>query len=222
MPTKILICGYSHCGTTILKSIIGHIEDVEEILEETDVINKTTSKPYILCKIPRTKPEYFGKAYENYIKIFIIRNPLYVFSSINNRLGHYNLSSYHSIDNFINVVKLFNRYKSSPLKNVYTIRYEDIFLNDYKELKNILDNIGMKYDNTIFNNKEYTNFLYKNSGIPEEKPNNKKHCAYRSWQINQPFVSNNDPSKIDLSESQRQKIINNKDILKLYPDIKTT
>ena len=29
-PKKILICGYSHCGTTILKSIIGHIEEVEE------------------------------------------------------------------------------------------------------------------------------------------------------------------------------------------------
>ena len=116
MPTKILICGYSHCGTTILRSIIGHIKDVEEILEENDKINKTTNKPYILCKTPQTKPEYFGKAYENYIKIFIVRNPLYVFSSINKRLGHYNLSTYHSIERFIDTVKIFNKYKSSPFK----------------------------------------------------------------------------------------------------------
>lgn len=221
MPTKILICGYSHCGTTILRSIIGHIKDVEEILEENDKINKTTNKPYILCKTPQTKPEYFGKAYENYIKIFIVRNPLYVFSSINKRLGHYNLSTYHSIERFIDTVKIFNKYKSSPLKNVYTIRYEDLFLNDYKELKNILDDIDMKYDNTIFNNEKYTNFLYPKSGIPSEKPDDKNHCAYRSWQINQSFVSNDNPSKIDLSEAQRQKIVNNKDILNLYPNIQT-
>ena len=80
----------------------------------------------------------------------------------------------------------------------------------------------MKYDNTIFDNKKYTNFIYENYSIPNEKPNNKNHSAYRSWQINQPFVSNNDSSKIDLTEAQRQKILNNKDILKLYPDIKTT
>ncbi len=41
---KILICGYSHCGTTILKSIIGHIEDVEEIIDECDNVRQSTNK----------------------------------------------------------------------------------------------------------------------------------------------------------------------------------
>ena len=35
-PKKIIICGYSHCGTSILKSIIGHIEEVEEIFIMSD------------------------------------------------------------------------------------------------------------------------------------------------------------------------------------------
>ena len=45
---KILICGYSHCGTTILKSIIGHIDEVEEIINECDQINGSTNKKYLI------------------------------------------------------------------------------------------------------------------------------------------------------------------------------
>ena len=41
---KILICGFPHCGTSILKSIIGHIEDVEEIYDEISVITKNSDK----------------------------------------------------------------------------------------------------------------------------------------------------------------------------------
>ena len=31
---KILIFGFPHCGTSIVKSIIGHIKNVEEIYQE--------------------------------------------------------------------------------------------------------------------------------------------------------------------------------------------
>ena len=37
---KILITGYSHSGTTILKSIIGHIDNVHEIIDETDIVTQ--------------------------------------------------------------------------------------------------------------------------------------------------------------------------------------
>ena len=40
MVKKILISGFSHCGTTILRSIIGHIENVYEIIEERDYISE--------------------------------------------------------------------------------------------------------------------------------------------------------------------------------------
>ena len=86
--SKILICGFPHCGTTILKSIIGHIDDVEEIIDETTIINKPTNKKYILCKHPFTDKKFFEKDYEKYIKIFIIRNPVFVFSSLNKRFNY--------------------------------------------------------------------------------------------------------------------------------------
>ena len=53
----------------------------------------------------------------------------------------------------------------------------------------------------------------------DTKPKNSEHALYRTWQINQPFVSNNDILKIDLNEVQKQQIVNNAYILQVYPDI---
>tara|TARA_A100001015_G_C14740200_1_gene613360 strand:+ start:93 stop:341 length:249 start_codon:yes stop_codon:yes gene_type:complete len=71
MNQKIIIFGFPHCGTTILKSIIGHIEDVYEIYKETKLINISTTKQFILCKYPFTLDEFFDEKYKDYIKIFI-------------------------------------------------------------------------------------------------------------------------------------------------------
>ncbi len=218
-PIKILICGHAHCGTSILKSIIGHIEDVEEIVNECSYINKSTDKKYILCKKPNARPEFFDKKYDDYIKIFIIRNPLFVFSSINKRFDHYKLEKNLSIEGYVNILKMFIKFKNNPEKNIYTIRYEDLFQNNYQELKKILDDIGFQYDDNIFDNSNYTNSIIKGVKLVNKKPENKRHGFYRTWQINQPFVSNNDISKIDLSNDQKKKIVNNPYILQVYPDI---
>jgi len=219
-PTKILICGHSHCGTSILKSIIGHIKDVEEIVNECSYISKSTNKKYILCKWPHADYKFFDdKEYKDYIKIFIIRNPLFVFSSINKRYGHYKLTKNQSIEGYVNILKMFIKYKNNPEKNIYTIRYEDMFQNNYEELKKILDVIGFQYDDSIFDNSNYTNSIIKGVKLVNKKPENKRHGYYRTWQINQPFVSNNDISKIDLSNDQKKIIINNSYILQVYPDI---
>ena len=47
---KILICGFPHCGTSILKSIIGHIEDVEEFFDENQLITKDSGKKFTSYK----------------------------------------------------------------------------------------------------------------------------------------------------------------------------
>ena len=218
-PKKILICGFSHCGTSILKSIIGHIEDVEEEDKLNNCDSNNSTNKHKLYKESQAKDKYFGKSYKDYIKIFIIRNPLFVFSSINKRYGHYKLSNFHSIDKYINIVKMFIKYKNNPKKNIYTIRYEDLFKNNHEELKKILNKIGFQYDDNIFDNSKYINKTHLNVALLKNKPKNTQHELYRTWQINQPFISNNDISKIDLSKDQKEKIVNNSDILKIYPDI---
>ena len=80
MTKKIIIFGFPHCGTCILKSIISHIDDIDEIINESTICNIQTTKKYCVCKHPFTHPAFFTNEYAEYIKIFIIRNPLYVFS----------------------------------------------------------------------------------------------------------------------------------------------
>ena len=216
---KILIFGFPHCGTSILKSIIGHIEDVEEIYNETDVINKKSDKKFILGKSPHTLDKYFDLKYKDYIKIFIMRNPLFVFSSLNKRFN-YSIPDKHNIDSYINTLTKFIKYKTNPEKNIYTIKYEDLFENNYDKLKIILNDIGFQYDESIFDNCKYTNVIISNVKLLDKKPKNTDHAHYRTWQINKPFISNNDISKLDLNENQIKKIVNNLYILQLYPDIK--
>jgi len=231
---KIIICGFPHSGTTILKSIMGHIDDVEEIYNETDTISLQSKSKFVLCKWPFiskgyhttvdsvTKDNFFMKKnYDDYIKIFIIRNPLFVFSSLNKRYS-YNIPLNHSIDVYINTIKQFVKYTNEPQKNIYTIKYEDMFDNNFQLLKTLFNTIGINYNDNIFNNDNYTNILHTQFQLSKVKPKNpaKQHMEYRTWQINQPFVSNNDNSKIHLNESQKQQIINNEYILTVYPDIK--
>ena len=222
---KIIIFGFSHCGTTILKSIIGHIDEVYEVIHETATFNDfnivPSSKKYILHKFPQYNKRFLtDKYYEDYIKIFIIRNPIFVYSSLNKRKD-YNMGDYHAFNKFANTVKDFIYYRDNPIKKLYTIKYEDIFPYNYSELKKIFDDIGFVYNDTIFDNSKFTNYCNKNIKLMSEKPSNKEHPKYRTWQINQPFILNNDISKIDLTEAQKQQIINDCNILQLYPDIKS-
>ena len=87
---KIIIFGFPHSGTTILRSILSHIENVYEIVDEVDKIDETnidyTNYNFVLCKWPYLINEnYLLENYSDYIKIFIVRNPVYIFSSLNKR-----------------------------------------------------------------------------------------------------------------------------------------
>ena len=130
-PTKIIVFGFPHCGTTILKNIIGHIDNVEEIIKEKIIIldtDRKTDKKYILCKHPffGDSNHFFTDKYKDYIKIFIIRDPMWVFSSLNKRCS-YKIPANHSIERYIKTCQYFIKYSETPIENLYLLRYEDMF-----------------------------------------------------------------------------------------------
>ena len=213
---KILIFGFPHCGTSIVKSIIGHIKNVKEIYQEVSEINIESKSEFVVAKNPFTLDKYFTEEFSDYIKIFIVRNPLFVFSSLNKRFD-YKIPKEHTIDDYIKVIKLYHQYTIFKTKNLYTIRYEDLFPNNYSAFKSILDDIALQYTDEIFQNQKYKNYIMNNiKDIPKDKPLNTNHEMYRTFQINQPFVCNNDVSKINLTLSQKEKIMNNQEIKKVY------
>ena len=155
-----------------------------------------------------------------------------MFSSLNKRFDydipyHPDSKFDHSIDKYIKTCALFNYYKDNPTKNLYTIRYEDIFENEYKNLKVIFDSIGFEYTDIIFNNTLYINKSHNDQQLIDynprdivDKPTDKEHVLYRNWQINQPFINTDNIDKIDLTDEQKNVLLNNEDILKAYPNIK--
>ena len=72
-------------------------------------------------------------------------------------------------------------------------------------MKKILNDTGFQYDDSIFDNSKYTNVILNGVILVDKKPQNNNHGVYRTWQINQPFISDNDISKIDLNEVQIEK-----------------
>jgi hypothetical protein len=86
---KLMVTGFPHCGTTILKSVIGHCDNVKELVHETAIIceeDMNSDHEFILCKWPWARENTFrDKKFNDYIKIFIIRNPLWIYSSLNKR-----------------------------------------------------------------------------------------------------------------------------------------
>lgn len=212
---KVIIFGFPHCGTSILKSIIGHCEDVHETINES-LTCKDDKYKFNLCKHPFFRDEFFSEKYDEYIKIFIIRNPVYVYSSINKRYNN-KIPDDHNIDKYIKVLKKFKETQCS--ERVFKIRYEDFFENNFKNIKNILDKIGIKYTDEIFDNTKYTNYIINTKPPPTNKPKNTEHGLYRTWQINQPFVNFNSEENINLTSEQKQKITGSDIIKEVYPDI---
>ena len=222
---KILICGFPHCGTTILKCILGHIPEVFEIIEEVYNFDNFLSfdiedenKNYIVGKCPWYCKEITTlEKYKDFCIIFIIRNPVYVFSSLNERFRH-NIPTCHSIDRYINICKSIMIEKDKP--NHYFIKYEELFDNDYENLKRVLNNIGLVYNSDIFNNTEYENKSFLKINKNNINVSQVNHVQYRTNQINKEFINNNDAGKINLHDTQMEKILSDDTINIMYPDLK--
>jgi len=214
---KILITGFPHTGTSILKSKFGECTNLFEIINECDYINsnhiaQANGAEFIMAKSPiipiniRANDVNLIRAensiYKDYILVFVTRNPYNLFTSVI-KSGRNPLAVYEpfSIDDPILVVhylaslKIMKDIKERNIENTYTIRYEDFFDNDYKAIRDIMDSIGLKYNSDIFINKT-KNYQLLN-GISYENIDESKlsmsddKISYRTWQINQPFKNMN-------------------------------
>ena len=134
---RIIITGFPHSGTTILRAIIGHIPSVYEARKECikptrEDINAAIQegKKYILTKWPWAR-EFLSSKYKDHIKIFVMRNPLLVFSSWKRRFGRF--PDEEAIEEYLYAVKEF--VKRPHLDNLYLIKYEDLFANRFAKLR---------------------------------------------------------------------------------------
>lgn len=228
---KIFIFGFPHSGTTILRTIISHAPKVYTIIEETFLIDQLIKKvdladyDFVLFKNPVMRQDYFQQSFFDVNKIFIIRNPLFAISSYNTR--HKDKINEHFrknvVDCYLEMAHAYLYYQKNIIPNLYFIKYEDIFSDNFLIIKNILSKIGIEFTDDIFDNKKYKNISHKNqnlSDVPTTRPNDSDHEELRFYQVNQELKNNNDFNKIHLSKCQLERIFNNEDVNKIYPDIK--
>lgn len=227
---KIFIFGLPHNGTTILRTIIGHIPRVRTIIQETykqdHKIESEDLFDYILFKYPSIRRDYFKESYQDVHKIFIIRHPILSISSYNKRHIDKYLNDKKFIENaikcWLEAAHAFNYYQDKNINRLHFIRYEDMFVDNHVHLKRILSNIGLQFTDEIFDNTKYQNFSHKNQNfnqVPKEKPEDTDHVKLRLYQVNQEFKNNNTNENILVNEIQFEKIINDKNVKAIYPDI---
>jgi hypothetical protein len=97
--------------------------------------------------------------------------------------------------------------------NIYAVKYEDFFVDDNKNLFDIMNDIGLEYDNDIFKTK--TKKYHFRSDIDfdaiKDKPEKYDLENMRTWQINQPFQNMN--GDVDIPD-ELSNILENSPIIK--------
>ena len=230
MVKKILVTGFAHCGTTILRAKIGECKNTfSSINESIDPCDFDANMPYdfFVWKNPFLDTElrnngfsYKPKSkYSDTIIIAIIRNPWNVFSSLyersikNKEFSIYDSGHAGSLPWYENACDVIHDAIENKYDDVYTIKYEEMFDNNFEKLRNIFDSIGLEYDADIFSKRTTE---YKHNGaeyvLDYDKEGNYDDI-YRTWQINQPFKNMN--GNINLPDDFSQMIANSPIIQKL-------
>jgi hypothetical protein len=238
MVKKILVTGFPHSGTTILRAKIGECKNTYDCNYEcVDPPNFYPAMQYdfYVWKHPfldapfrnhtfAIKPE---SKYADTIVIPIIRNPWHIFSSLHmrgtqsNEFSIYDNRQGHSLPWYENTCEVIFDAFQKNYKDVYPIKYEEMFDNNFEKLRNIFDSIGLEYDADIFE-KRTKEFSHGDAKYVEDYNKNGKYDGgLRVWQINQPFQNMN--ADINLPDDFSQMLANSPSIQKLgYSDPRIT
>lgn len=211
---RILVTGFPHSGTTILKSKIGECKNVFEQIDESELPQPhrfddylNSDKEFYLWKDPIVRHDLFRfgfsrkplTPYKDDVIICILRNPYYVFTSqIKRGLDPFS-TQFHTYLDYIRTAEIFLDAVDNKYPNVYCIRYEDMFENDFENLKIIMDDIGLVYSDDLFKTRTKIYNINEKYELLDYQPEHGT-AEYRIWQINKDFENFNQKTKIEIPE----------------------
>ena len=236
--TKILVTGFPHTGTSILKSKFGECSNLHEVVIEQPFvypqdIHNSVDNQFILVKnpilpidiraggVPFTR--HIDSRYYDYSIIFVIRNPWNVFTSIIkdggnplNNLEPNQGPQYHiKVQEYMVAAEFFLQSIENNYPNIHAIKYEDFFPNNYLKFRELLDTIGLEYTDDIFINRTKNYIHMPGINYDSIDANNisygKNRLELRTWQINQPFQNMN--GEVDIPD-ELSDILENSPIIK--------
>lgn len=225
---KILITGFPHCGTSILRAKIGEANNLfdqqQESIYPTNIDTaKNNGFKFYLWKHPLLHTEFkavggysLNKTNHNFKNtdiISIIRNPYYSLSSFLKRKDNIFQTPNRAFGAYIETAKVWLDARDKKYDGVYTIRYEDMFVDNYKALWDISNSIGLEFPMNNFDEKTQTYVMNGKQYFETEPDGGFNGAEYRIWQMNKEFKNMNDINKIDLPKSV-EKLLDESDIVK--------
>jgi len=198
---RILVYGFAHSGTTILRKLIGDHSKLTDIADEVikppeldDCVFKATHLPnwrFRGCK-----------------KIMIIKNPFDIFGSFYKRFGDKYLDiPGHKIEDYEDHVMHY--LETNDIKIQYEHLELDMMPAIYRSLELEPEPV-----------KDRVAYACMGYAVPDKEPPDQKeganHARYRQWQINQPFINQTGMSAPFLPDTARELLENNEIINKLY------
>ena len=225
---KILITGFPHCGTSILRAKIGEanklFDQKQESIYPMNISHaKSNGFDFYLWKHPLIHTEFKGnkgysakndsKDFQNTDIISIIRNPYYSLSSFLKRKDNIFQNPNRAVGAYIETATKWLDARDKKYDGVYTIRYEDMFVDNYKALWDITNSIGLMFPMNNFDEKTQTYVMNGKQYFETEPTDGFKGAEYRIWQMNQEFKNMNTFDKLDLP-TQIEKLLDESDVVK--------
>lgn len=215
----IFVTGSPHSGTTILRKIIGNHKEVSALEREISLnhITKDSIKgintKFIVAKSPHCDDNFCDiiRSYTKTKAVCVVRHPLEVFASLKMRFAHENKTQIEQrmvtwIKHNINCISLRNESRN----NVMVIKYENLFHDNHIEVKNLFEWLGLDYyPEIISQNQNIPSKVNWNGNIPKTMPERTKQEAFRTYQINQPFLLAESKYKKVFSQDQIDSIVSN-------------
>lgn len=218
-PKRVLVTGFAHSGTSILRCKIGECPNVFDVPLETRACiigqmrmdqAKQANMDFIVMKTPFLPRKPIQKRFEHVI--LVLRNPYNVFTSLRKRFcpnlpldQRGGFTPRLSIFAYKRTLDFFLEHRKLDPKEtgVHCITYDELFLNDGQKLKSILDEIGIKYEEgfPMVHRKDYPIQFYPGdpleANVPTEAPPMASETQYRLWQVNQEFKNMNGEVVLD-------------------------
>lgn len=215
---KIMVTGFPHCGTTILRKIIGNHPDIMDVPKESRAISsaliskaKQLNKKGVVIKEPFVlrlggNIRQMQAKMTGYKVVLIMRDPADIISSMNMRFNN-DIPANHNFDKWEQYARVYLNPKSNFC---YKLKYEEMFENNFAKLKDLFRWLDLEWtDDVIHTNeqrvtKHNRGVMFSQGNVPPRNHSDN----FRTWQVNQKIEPQIGVNRDKLDEENKRRIQN--------------
>ena len=190
----VFIVGTGHCGTTILRRIMGAHSLCTEIYKESfPCVEHIESSEVYIYKKPIYKVEHI-ELLQNYVNVLNV-NIVHIYRNFNDVVDSINKRFEKCLKNIYNETELHKVHTYLLSLDIVHIDYCEIITNPTQCIMQLCKKVNLPYECAMLQYNEticnITNKGIQVDSLPCMRPEDSDHEKLRLWQINQPLFKNN-------------------------------